>query len=38
VPVLAGFAANLLGLYFGKTLDLAGSYDIQQPPQGALMY
>ncbi len=29
VPILAGFAINLLGLYFGKTLDQAGSFDIQ---------
>ena len=35
---MAGFAINLLGLFFGKTLDQAGSYDIQTPAEGALVY
>lgn len=35
IPILAGFAVNLLGLYFDKNLDVAGSYDLTE---GALSY
>lgn len=35
IPILAGFAVNLLGLYFDKNLEVAGSYDLTE---GALSY